>query len=56
MKIKAKTFRLIAVIILTIIFSIVANFIPNHNTLSYIWGMIFMGYVYMILELINDNN
>lgn len=57
MKIKMKkgTIKILSVIVLSTIFSIVTNFIPNHNTLSYILGMIFMGTVYVIFELIEDN-
>lgn len=54
-KMKARTIKLIAVIVLSTLFAIVTNFIPNHNTFSYIWGMLFMGTVYIVFELMNNN-
>lgn len=54
-KIKKRTIKLLSIITLATLFALIANLIPNHNTLSYIWGMIFMGTVYIVLELMNDN-
>lgn len=56
LKMKKGTIKILSVIILSTLFSIGTNFIPKHNTLSYILGMIFMGIVYVIFELIDLNN
>lgn len=53
-KIKKRTIKLIAIITLAMIFALITNFIPNHNVLSYILGMLFMGVIYIITEFIQD--